>query len=138
MKKIICLFVVFLISNAVNAAPSPNQWEYVSFTKTTDIGRNLTQFILAYPDGKKDVWSEKEIKPPKSFKDFAVPRFRALEQIDERVKFDKMLQKDFSQQINVVNALGKLGFEMSSNTLAVRNNSHHLRQSFWFKRKISK
>ena len=135
MKKIICLFVVFLVVGAANAA---DKWEYVHFTKTTDIGRNLTQFILAYPDGKKDVWSEKEIKPPKSFKDFAVPRFRALEQIDERVKFDKMLQKDFSQQINVVNALGKLGFEMSGNTLAVRNNSHHLRQSFWFKRKISK
>ena len=73
--------------------------------------------------------------PLTNFKDFAGPRFRALEQIDERVKFDKMLQKDFSQQINVVNALGKLGFEMSGNTLAVRNNSHHLRQSFWFKRK---
>ena len=134
MKKTMCLLVLFLISNAANA----EAWEYVSFTETTDIGRNLTQFILAYPDGKKDVWSEKEIKPPKSFKDFAVPRFRALEQIDERVKFDKMLQKDFSQQINVVNALGKLGFEMSGNTLAVRNNNHHLRQSFWFKRKISK
>ena len=134
MKKIICLFVVFLILNAVKAEP----WEYVSFTETTDIGRNLTQFILAYPDGKKDVWSGKETESPKNFKDFAVPRFRALEQIDERVKFDKMLQKDFSQQINVVNALGKLGFEMSGNTLAVRNNSHHLRQSFWFKRKISK
>ena len=74
MKKIICLFVVFLISNAVNAAPSPNQWEYVSFTKTTDIGRNLTQFILAYPDGKKDVaeqgaaldgWKDKEIAEDK-------------------------------------------------------------------------
>ena len=129
------MFVVFFVVGAANAA---DQWEYVHFTKTTDIGRNLTQFILAYPDGKKDVWSEKEIKPPKSFKDFAVPRFRALEQIDERVKFDKMLQKDFSQQINVVNALGKLGFEMSANTLAVRNNDHHLRQSFWFKRKISK
>ena len=135
MRKFICLFVVFLVVGAANAA---DKWEYVHFTKTTDIGRNLTQFILAYPDGKKDVWSEKEIKPPKSFKDFAVPRFRALEQIDERVKFDKMLQKDFSQQINVVNALGKLGFEMSGNTLAVRNNNHHLRQSFWFKRKISK
>ena len=135
MRKFICLFVVFLVVGAANAA---DKWEYVHFTKTTDIGRNLTQFILDYPDGKKDVWSEKEIKPPKSFKDFAVPRFRALEQIDERVKFDKMLQKDFSQQINVVNALGKLGFEMSGNTLAVRNNNHHLRQSFWFKRKISK
>ncbi len=134
MKKTMCLLVLFLISNAANA----EAWEYVSFTETTDIGRNLTQFILAYPDGKKDVWSEKEIKPPKSFKDFAVPRFRALELIEERVRFDKMLKKDFSQQINVVNALGKLGFEMSGNTLAVRNNSHHLRQSFWFKRKISK
>ena len=134
MKKIICLFVVFLISNAVKAEP----WEYVSFTKTIDIGQNLTKFILAYPDGKKDVWSGKETESPKNFKDFAAPRFRALEQVDERVKFDKMLQKDFSQQINIMNALGKLGFEMSGNTLAVRNNSHLIRQRIWFKRKITK
>ena len=134
MKKIICLFVVFLVVGVAKAEP----WEYVSFTKTIDIGQNLTKFILTYPDGKKDVWSEKEIKPPKSFQAFAAPRFRALELIEERVRFDKMLKKDFSQQINVVNALGTLGFEMSGNTLAVRNNSHLIRQRIWFKRKITK
>ena len=50
--------VIFLV---VGAAKAADKWEYVSFVYYM----NDDSFSLSYPDGKRDVWSEKEIKPPK-------------------------------------------------------------------------
>ena len=119
---------MFLVVGAANAA---DKWEYVHFTKTTDIGRNLTQFILAYPDGKKDVWSEKRIIPPKLFFDFAAPR---CDKVDFALMADA-LKKDFSQPINVINALGICGFEMSGYNMVEA--SGIVAENFWFKRNKS-
>ena len=86
MKKIICLFVVFLISNAVKA----EEWEYIFFhVRFADEDRTTLIHTFLYPDGKQDAWSGKETEPPKNFKDFAGPRLPVNKQ-----GMDKMLQKE--------------------------------------------
>ena len=119
MKKIVCLFVVFLISNAANAA---DKWEYVQFAKD-----GLSPFlVLTYPDGKMESWSMRQTNPPKGFSLFGDTRTRTPMAI--------VLKRDFGKPINVINALGFLGFEMCG--LVHIPNDGTGDTTYWFKRKI--
>ena len=122
---------MFLISNAANAA---DKWEYVNFTRLHH--QPGVTSLLSYPDGKADVWTEKEIKPPKGFQALALKRWRHTTKGLAKDVFDKMLQKDFSKPINVINILGELGFEMLSHTTIFDSNGRLKRETFWFKRKL--
>ncbi len=118
MKKLMCLFVVFLISNAANAA---DKWEYVSFRTYS------RYFELAYPDGKTDSWQTGETKPPKNFS-LLFKRSRIEPPLPPA-----LANKDFTKYINVINALGFLGFEMCGIVAPVTTTTH-----YYFKRKILK
>ena len=118
MKKLMCLLVVFLISNAANAA---DKWEYVQFAQIHPVPTDgeKGQTALTYPDGKTDFWG-KGLRPSLNtgFSKF----FGALPQ--------DLAIRSFGEPINVINALGFLGFEMCG--VRVWSNGTH----YWFKRKI--
>jgi len=136
MKKLMCLLVVFLISNAANAA---DKWEYVQFSLVS-LG-NSTMFSLQYPNvvnpdaGKTDIWNvktaDKNIIPPKNFKLFVAKELELTAQ-----QLASLFKRDFSEPAEVINALGFLGFEMCASEVVARHGSKSTASLYWFKRKI--